>query len=108
VRPAVFDASPTLLRRFQGLFSARSRSRGVDYAARGRVEIVDANDAWLMAEVQGSDRYQVELDLRGNALHASCTCPLFTGSMEACKHLWATLRLVARRPERQRDTPTSR
>jgi superfamily II DNA or RNA helicase len=52
--------------------------------------VCDANDSWLAATVQGSRRYDVDLELDRNRVIASCSCPVAeTG--EPCKHVWATL-----------------
>ncbi len=67
-----------------------SRSRGITYAAQGRVAVCDANDTWLAATVRGSREYQVDLELHGDRVIASCTCPYADGG-EPCKHVWATL-----------------
>jgi superfamily II DNA or RNA helicase len=85
--PAVASA---VLSRFEPYFSARTRTRGVQYATTRRVTLGDANHAWLSAVVRGSERYDVELELRGTSVAASCTCPYFADS-EPCKHIWATL-----------------
>ena len=92
---ALFDASPAALRRFESYFSEASRSRGVRYAAQGRVTIADATHDWLAADVRGTEVYEVEIHDEGAALHASCTCPHFAGSGVPCKHLWATLLVAA-------------
>jgi superfamily II DNA or RNA helicase len=87
---ALLGVSP-LLRRFEPLFSPTVRVRGLDYATRGRVTIADATDAWLVAHVEGTSLYEVELDLQRGSLHVRCDCPHFSGSAEPCKHAWATL-----------------
>jgi superfamily II DNA or RNA helicase len=43
------------------------------------------------AVVHGTDRYTVELSLDGQRLTADCTCPYFDGSLDPCKHIWATI-----------------
>ena len=88
---ALFAAAPARLRRFEAFFSAPTRARGLDYAAQGRVELCDANDAWLLASVRGTEEYDVEVEQRGGKLLAACTCPYFVDSSELCKHVWATL-----------------
>jgi hypothetical protein len=88
---ASFAAASPRLRRFEPFFSSRTRVRGLQYAAAGKVSLTEANHAWLAATVRGTDRYEVELALRGGKLAASCTCPYFADSAEACKHVWATL-----------------
>ena len=87
---ALFASSPTRLRRLEHHFTPTSRSRGITYAAQGRVAIVDANDTWLAATVHGSREYDVDLALDGDRAIASCTCP-YADSGEPCKHVWATL-----------------
>ncbi len=94
VSRALFDASPSVVRPFEPLFSATSRERGLEYAAQGRVTLAGANHQGLLAEVQGTQTYVVELAQRGGTLEATCDCPHFSDSAVPCKHIWATL-LVA-------------
>jgi superfamily II DNA or RNA helicase len=91
VARALFAVAPSRLRRFEPYFSARSRARGFEYAATHRVHLTDANDSWMHATVRGTRRYEIDLERTGDQLVASCTCPYFTDSGEACKHVWATL-----------------
>jgi superfamily II DNA or RNA helicase len=89
-RPS-FALLSTRLRPFETYFAARTRMRGLHYAQSGRVELGDANHAWLSAVVEGSEPYDVELELRGATIAASCTCPYFVDNAELCKHVWATM-----------------
>ncbi len=88
---APLAVAPSRLRRFEHYFSARSRARGLEYASTHRVVLSEANDSWMLAIVRGTQRYEVDLERAGDRLVVSCTCPYFTDSGEACKHVWATL-----------------
>jgi superfamily II DNA or RNA helicase len=90
-RALLFPTSSSSLRRFEPYVSARTRARGLSYAASGRVSLGDANHAWLSAVVRGTNRYEVELAREGSQLLVSCSCPYFDDGSEACKHVWATL-----------------
>jgi superfamily II DNA or RNA helicase len=71
--------------------SKRTRERGGDYFALGRVTLV-APDAWFVdATVQGSRLYHVCLSREDDAIEAWCTCPHCEDEFEACKHIWATV-----------------
>lgn len=70
-------------------FSANSRHKGEVYYAEGRVDIVEQEDLSLVAEVRGTDVYEVELQIEHDALNAGCNCMAFD-SNGYCKHVWAT------------------
>ncbi|MBV9948365.1 MAG: SWIM zinc finger family protein, partial [Myxococcales bacterium] len=93
--PRLFAAAPSRLRRFESAFDPIICARGVDYAARGQVHVVESSPGALVAEVRGQQRYKVALRAVGTVLRARCTCPHFEGG-DACKHLWATLMVADR------------
>jgi superfamily II DNA or RNA helicase len=74
-------------------FEPGVRRRGDDYAAAGAVRHLWVDRNGLIAEVHGSEIYDVTVDLEPHArrwdLLAHCTCPAAEGSL--CKHVWATL-----------------
>jgi superfamily II DNA or RNA helicase len=67
------------------------RQRGRAYYAEGAVDLVDADDRSVRAEVQGSDLYQVALALHKKKLRVWCSCPYFDQNFLTCKHIWATV-----------------
>jgi superfamily II DNA or RNA helicase len=70
------------------------RQRGRQYFHENRVRLteVDPGDPGrVLAFVQGTRRYTVQLGFEGPEISYSCTCPFFFNEGEACKHLWAVL-----------------
>jgi len=70
------------------------RTRGEDYFHEKRVRLteVDPGDPGrVLAFVQGSRRYTVQLGFEGPGIGYSCTCPYFFNEEQPCKHLWAVL-----------------
>ena len=86
-----------------------SIQRGVRYAAEGRVTIVDLDDGWALADVQGTrpEPYLTEITWRdsprGMLVTDICDCPL--GG--ACKHAVALLLTVMRQQALSRTDHTS-
>lgn len=75
-------------------FSKVIRQRGLDYYHRGKVRVteVDPGDPGrVLAFVQGTRRYTVQLGFEGIDITYSCTCPYFFDREKPCKHLWAVL-----------------
>ena len=72
-------------------FTAVIQSRGADYFARGAVRLAESGPERVLAFVQGSRRYTVDLRFGGPTPELSCTCPYFMDREEPCKHLWAVL-----------------
>ncbi|MBY0525559.1 MAG: DEAD/DEAH box helicase [Gemmataceae bacterium] len=68
------------------------QKRGRGYIGSVRLESADA-DA-VVANVQGSELYHVELWREGREVNVWCNCPYFQDNLVACKHIWATI-LVA-------------
>ena len=70
------------------------RARGENYFRENRVRLteVDPGDPGrVLAFVQGSSRYTVQLNFDGPQISYSCTCPFFFNEGEPCTHLWAAL-----------------
>ena len=67
-----------------------TQKRGRTYFAHGAVRLLDAGDSSVSARVQGSQVYRVNLAVADGFIDYSCTCPFFTGDLNACKHIWAT------------------
>ncbi len=72
------------------LFTSTNKRNGQSYYNAGSVRI-QTGSAWAVeARVQGSQRYEVELELVDGDLTLYCDCPYFE-SEGPCKHLWATV-----------------
>jgi uncharacterized Zn finger protein len=69
----------------RALAGAQSYERGLDYLEAGCVERLRLEAEALLATVQGTQRYQVELRPGGKVLEHSCTCP-FGREGAFCKH----------------------
>ena len=69
----------------RGLAGARSYARGLDYFEAGCVEKLRLEGESLLATVQGTQRYRVELRPGEGMLEHSCTCP-FGRDGAFCKH----------------------
>lgn len=65
-----------------------SFDRGDRYFQEGRVDIIEASEKRVMARVEGTRNYTVEVDLEGG-ISATCTCPYDWGGY--CKHIVAVL-----------------
>ncbi len=74
-------------------FSERARVIGDAYFREGRVRILERNEGFVEAEVEGKDLYVVRFNLGPGECTCSCDCPAF-GSHTLCKHLWAVARAV--------------
>lgn len=59
--------------------------RGQQYANAGRVVHLDTDREQIIAQVQGSEVYEVRFWLRGNQLQYSCSCPA-AAEGAFCKH----------------------
>jgi superfamily II DNA or RNA helicase len=68
-----------------------SRNRGESYFRSGRVSVIQSDSERFSASVRGTQRYDVSLQLDDDRLIVKCTCPYFEGSIEPCKHIWATI-----------------
>ncbi len=67
------------------------RQRGLDYYHRGAVEILDGDDWFVSALVQGTEAYHVALERTRKAIKVLCDCPYCSDRLEPCKHIWATV-----------------
>jgi superfamily II DNA or RNA helicase len=75
-------------------FDPAVRSRGQDYAAGRRVEVVRGDSDRVEAQVRGTSRYRVTLALSRNQLRGACNCPY--AETDLCKHLYAVLLIASR------------
>lgn len=80
----------SLKSRFAPQFNPKIRDRGLAYFRGGAVKILDHSDFYVLARVEGTFDYFVELSLSLNSLDVACTCPYFADG-EDCKHIWATM-----------------
>ncbi len=64
-------------------------TRGADYHAEGRVEILAVDAGRVLARVRGSEPYRCTLSGAGRNFSGACTCPAFERD-GFCKHLVAT------------------
>ncbi|MDO4575762.1 MAG: hypothetical protein Q4D98_11175 [Planctomycetia bacterium] len=63
--------------------------RGENYFRRGRVRIEEKDDEHILASVNGTHRYHVQLTVREQRLAGTCNCPVGRIGI-FCKHLVAT------------------
>ena len=93
-------------------FSVRSRRRGHQYFAAGRVGTLTIEDGAIRASVRGTQRYAVEWLWDGAAWWPDCSCPVAPD----CKHAYAlalaalsertgTVRRPAQAPPPPREVP---
>jgi len=76
----------------QGLYSEAVYKRGENYYKRGHVNNLtyDLVGNSARATVIGNDIYDIEMEMKGNRIEASCTCIAFSNSGN-CKHVCAVL-----------------
>ena len=73
------------------LFATRILERGYDYYCEGAVENLDVEDDYICADVVGSERYEVEINLfKGDVTDMNCSCP-YAEDGNHCKHMAAVL-----------------
>src|ERR1051325_738991 len=66
-----------------------TKQRGRSYFVSGAVLLIEGDEEHVVATVQGSRRYDVEISAGEVLVDTSCTCPFFTRDFEPCKHIWA-------------------
>jgi hypothetical protein len=71
------------------LFPHAVRMRAEPYVGTGTIQIREAKDDLVFANVAGTERYAAMYQRFGDAFLFSCTCPFFTDGQRPCKHLWA-------------------
>ncbi|HKN26997.1 MAG TPA: SWIM zinc finger family protein [Roseiarcus sp.] len=64
-------------------------SRGEAYQRDGRVRMLSVEPARVLAEVEGTEDYRVEVTGRGAEIGGECACPAFE-ERGMCKHMVAT------------------
>lgn len=82
----------------RGLCTDAVFERGRNYREEGRILRTERFEDVVTAVVQGSNRYDVTVELGGSSVDAQCTCP-YDGAGE-CKHVVAVLLDVAANPPR--------
>ena len=76
---------------WKNLFYKRILERGEDYYEEGFVSNVTKTDSGYRALVEGSDMYEVEIEMMDSRIYdMSCDCP-FADSGNYCKHMAAVL-----------------
>ena len=76
---------------WERLFKPHILERGMAYYYEGCVEDLEINEDEITAVVEGSEPYDVSIDLdEGNVSGMECTCPYAEGG-ENCKHMAAVL-----------------
>lgn len=77
--------------KWERLFKPHILERGVEHCCSGNVAVSEANTDGITAVVEGSEEYDVFIELnRNRALAMECTCPYAEGG-ENCKHTAAAL-----------------
>src|SRR5712664_1614368 len=71
-------------------FSPGVRGRGAEIHRFHQVNLVSGDRWQVLAKVQGSRMYQVNLSRQDDEVHVLCNCPFFE-TESACKHIWATI-----------------
>jgi superfamily II DNA or RNA helicase len=77
------------------LFPDAVRRRADDYVRRDAVRIARRSNDTILAVVEGSRAYAVELHAAPGQVMLTCTCP-FAEERGVCKHLWAVIVLTDR------------
>jgi uncharacterized Zn finger protein len=89
----------------RALAGARSYERGLDYFETGCVDRLELEGEVLLATVQGTQRYRVELRPGEGGLEHSCTCP-YGRDGAFCKHCVAAgLALLEAGPDAPKSRP---
>src|SRR4051812_49405839 len=81
----------TLTSRLSSQVPFEVQDRGRDYFRRGAVAILEGDNFFVDATVQGSRSYDVALERTKKAIKAWCSCPYCDDHLAPCKHIWATL-----------------
>ena len=79
------------MKKWKNLFNKRILERGEDYYEEGLVSDVKKTSSGYRALVEGSDMYEVEIEMtEGEIYDMSCDCPFADGG-SYCKHMAAVL-----------------
>jgi superfamily II DNA or RNA helicase len=76
---------------------ATIRDRGRSYFLTGAVTLGTITSRRVAASVEGSEDYDVDVELEGKSVFATCTCPYVAENGTVCKHIWATLLAAEKR-----------
>jgi superfamily II DNA or RNA helicase len=77
-------------------FERRLQFKGLNLFHARAVRILEANQAHLFGEVQGTSRYAIRMTYEGGRLAVYCGCAYFA-DFGRCKHLWAAVLEADRR-----------
>jgi superfamily II DNA or RNA helicase len=78
----------TVLDLLRPLTSIQAQHRALEYM--NRVRTLEGDTRRVIAEVRGSDVYDIEMAVEHGTLRIACSCPHFIDQRTVCKHLWAT------------------
>ncbi len=94
---------------WQDYFESHILERGKEYYLSGCVARLRADDQLILAEVFGTELYEVEIALKqGKVVEEFCNCPHFAAGFN-CKHLAAVLFAYTRAKEKNKPlTPPKR
>ncbi len=80
-----------LTSKISGQVGKSFQQRGRLYFLRGTVNILEGGPWSVEATVQGTHQYSVNISWAKKTLGVRCSCPYYEGSLDTCKHIWATL-----------------
>ena len=96
------------MKNWKNLFYNRILERGEDYYEEGLVSEVTKTSSGYHALVEGSDMYEVEIEMtEGEIYGMSCDCPFADGG-SYCKHMAAVLYYLEAEGEEEEQEPTER
>jgi len=85
----------SLKSRFAPQFNPKIRDRGLAYFRGGAVKILEHSDSYVLAQVEGTLDYFVELSLGYNSLDVACTCPYSSTHRRRARRDCSLLRLLS-------------
>jgi superfamily II DNA or RNA helicase len=90
IAPDFSELKISLAKAVRAQFDSNVLARGEGYYRDGAVRIQSGDHSSVEADVKGSKRYSVALDLADNELVVYCDCPYFADA-GPCKHIWAAI-----------------
>ena len=69
----------------------QTRAKGATYFRSGAVVSIVGFDDKVIAVVQGTRDYHVEITREMEGFIGSCDCPYFQDRFHVCKHIWAAI-----------------
>ena len=74
-----------------GRVPGRTQAKGTSYFHSGAVVSIEGNQDHVVAVVEGTTSYRVEITREDDGFVCSCDCPFLEDRLEICKHVWATV-----------------